>query len=230
MNYFQDTLFVIPARGGSKGLIKKNILPLFDKPLICYSIDLARQLTNDENICVSTDDKEIIKVVENYGLEVPFIRPAELATDNATTNDVLIHAIKYYEENRRHFNKIILLQPTSPLRTSEQIIEADSLYSNSLDMVVSVRKSHAASVICNENKEGYLELTLNKSGERRQNNKEYYEYNGSIYIINIHELKKKGLQGFTKKVKYVMPEINSIDIDTELDFKLVELILEESAK
>ena len=84
----EDILVVIPARGGSKGLPGKNIKKLCGKPLIAYSIDMARAITSDENICVSTDDQGIIDVVENYGLKVPFVRPAKYATDTSTTNDV----------------------------------------------------------------------------------------------------------------------------------------------
>ena len=90
----EDILVVIPARGGSKGLPGKNIKNLCGKPLIAYSIDVARAITIDDNICVSTDDQKIIDVVEKYGLHVPFVRPAELASDTASTNDVLLHAVK----------------------------------------------------------------------------------------------------------------------------------------
>ena len=124
----EDILVVIPARGGSKGLPGKNIKNLCGKPLIVYSIDVARAITIDDNICVSTDDQNIIDVVEIYGLHVPFVRPAELASDTASTNDVLLHAIKFYEDKGKKFNKILLLQPTSPLRTVEQVKEAISLY------------------------------------------------------------------------------------------------------
>lgn len=90
------TLVIIPARGGSKGIPKKNIKNFCGKPLIYYSIDIARQLVEDDDICISTDDSEIIDCVKNYGLNVPFIRPSELSNDTATTNDVLLHALDYY--------------------------------------------------------------------------------------------------------------------------------------
>jgi len=93
----ENVLVVIPARGGSKGIPHKNIKILGDKPLICYSIDVARQITTDDNICVTTDDDEIIKVVENYGLKVPFKRPAELATDHCGSNDVILHTLNFFE-------------------------------------------------------------------------------------------------------------------------------------
>ena len=221
-------LVIIPARGGSKGLPGKNIKELCGKPLICYSIDIARSITSDDSICVSTDDQQIKKVVENYGLHVPFTRPEVLATDNATTNDVLIHAIDYYEKNGKTYDVIILLQPTSPLRRKEDVKKAMSLYNSEIDMVVSVTESHAPSVLCCENQDGYLELVHNKTASGRQMLPTFYEYNGAVYIINVKSLKEKGLSAFTRKLKYIMPKVNSIDIDDIYDFTLVESIIQQN--
>ena len=221
----EDILVVIPARGGSKGLPGKNIRMLCGKPLIAYSIDVARAITSDENICVSTDDSHIIEVVEKYGLKVPFVRPAEYASDTATTNDVLLHAVDYYEKQGKHYAKLLLLQPTSPLRKVEEVREAICLYRNDIDMVVSVTKSHASAVLCNDNREGFVELVYNKSAQGRQSLPAFYEFNGAIYVINIEALKQKGLAGFDKRIKYVMPKETSIDIDDIYDFMLVENIL-----
>ena len=220
-------LFVIPARGGSKGIPHKNIKPLNGKPLIFYSIDVARKLTTDDHICVSTDDDEIIEIVESYGLKVPFKRPDHLATDTATTNDVLLHAIDYYEGMGLFYDLLILLQPTSPLRNATHIREALNLYNDDLDMVVSVKKSQSLSVLCKENEKGFLELCFNQYGARRQDLSPFYEYNGAIYIINVKRLKEKGLSGFTKKKKYVMDEFSSIDIDIPLDWIITEEIIRQ---
>lgn len=217
-------LTIIPARGGSKGLPGKNILPLCGKPLICYAIDIARSVCSDEDICVSSDDQMIIKIVEEYGLRVPFVRPAEFASDTATTNDVLLHAVNFYKEQGKEYDVVLLLQPTSPLRTSEQIKEAVEFYDADCDMVVSVKKSHAASVMCHQNEQGWLVPTLTKA-QRRQDAPDFFEYNGAIYVINVKSLMQKGLAGFNKERKYIMPEINSIDIDTKLDFDFCEHIL-----
>ena len=154
MNKLTDTLFVITARGGSKGLPGKNIKDLCGKPLIAYSIDVARAFTDDENICVSTDSEEIKQVVEQYGLKVPFLRPDYLATDTATSNDVLVHAVNFFKEQGREYKKLVLLQPTSPLRTSEDVKGAMELFRDDIDMVVSVMKSHAPAVLCKEDEEG----------------------------------------------------------------------------
>ena len=218
-------LYIIPARGGSKRLPGKNIKPLAGKPLICYSIDVARAFTSDDNICVSTDDDKIIETVEDYGLKVPFKRPANLATDDATTNDVLLHALDFYKKKGRTYDIIVLLQPTSPLRKAEHVQEALSLFSEDLDMVVSVKRTTAPSLLCKENKEGFLVFSFENPKADL-----HYEYNGAVYVINANALKKKNLSGFTRKKKYVMDEKVSVDIDTELDWKYAEFLMRYSNK
>lgn len=218
-------LYIIPARGGSKGVPYKNIKLLNNKPLIYYTLDVARALSEEHDICVSTDDQKIVDVVEMYPQKVPFIRPDHLATDNAGTYDVLMHAIQHYESIGKTYDAIVLLQPTSPLRTVQQVSEALMLFHTELDMVVSVKKSHTAGVICSENENGYLEMTLNHSSFRRQDMKPFYEYNGAIYVINVQSLKQMRISNFKKVVKYVMDEESSIDIDTELDIKIAEFLL-----
>ena len=128
------SLFLIPARGGSKGIPHKNIKELNGKPLIHYSIDIARAVADDEDICVSTDDEEIIKCVEQMGLKVPFVRPAELASDTATTSDVICHAINYYKSLGKEYDNVVLLQPTSPLRKAYQVKEAMELYTKAIEL------------------------------------------------------------------------------------------------
>jgi len=221
-----DLLFVIPARGGSKGIPHKNIKKLNGRPLIEYSIDVARKLTDDKNICISTDDMEIAKTVEKYGLHVPFIRPGRLASDTATSNDVICHALNYYENKGIRYDSVVLLQPTSPLRTANQVSEAIGLYSEDIDMVVSVKETLASVLLFKENSQGYLEHAFDvTNGIRRQDALKLYEYNGAIYVINRDSIVNKGMAGFTKIKKYVMPERNSIDIDSMLDWKMCETLL-----
>lgn len=227
----ENILVIIPARGGSKGIPKKNIKELNGKPLIYYSIDIARGITSDDNICVSTDSDEIIQCVENYGLNVPFKRPDELATDYIGTNDVLLHALNFYEEKGKTIDTILLLQPTSPFRKIDHILEAYKLYSNELDMLVSVKET-AANPYYNcfeEDENGYLVISKGDGKlERRQDAPKAYEYNGSIYIINPSALKEKGLANMTKISKYEMDTYYSIDLDTMFDWKMAELMLTEN--
>jgi N-acylneuraminate cytidylyltransferase len=222
-----DTLFVVPARGGSKGLPGKNIRDLCGKPLIAYSIDIARAFTDDNNICVSTDSAEIKDVVEKYGLKVPFLRPESLATDSASSNDVLVHAVRFYKNLGRDYKKICLLQPTSPLRSVNDVQGSLDLYSDDVDMVVSVVKSHAPAVLCADDENGFVQLIYNKNAEGRQQLKEMYEFNGAVYVINVESLLEKGMKNFSRKVKYVMSKEHSVDIDDIYDFKLVESMMKE---
>lgn len=223
-------LVVIPARGGSKGIPRKNIKPLAGKPLIYYTIDVARAIVPDIDICVSTDDEEIIQVVEDYGLKVPFKRPDKLATDTAGTYEVLLHALDFYEKQERYYDVLILLQNTSPFRTVDHVKEALKLYTPELDMVVSVKECPANPYYCifEEDNNGYLHVCKGDGNIfRRQDAPKVYEYNGAIYIINIESLKHQHMHKFTKRIKYVMDEKSSCDLDTMNDWLIAEMIKRE---
>ena len=225
------SLVIIPARGGSKGIPHKNIKPLNGKPLIYYTIDVARAIVSDDNICVSTDDDEIIKCVEKYNLKVPFVRPAELATDTAGTYEVLLHALDFYEKQGKQFDNIILLQNTSPFRTAENVKEALLLYSDQIDMVVSVKETSSNPYYnCfEEDDNGFLQISKgNGLFTRRQDVPKAYEYNGAIYVINPKRLKEKPLGRFTKRIKYVMDDLHSVDLDNMIDWKFAEFVIKEN--
>ena len=224
-------LVIIPARGGSKGIPHKNIKLLGGKPLICRAIDNARAVAPDSDICVSTDDSEIIQVVEDYGLKVPFIRPTELAADNSGTYEVLLHALSFYEQQGRTYDTIILLQPTSPFRRDEDISEALKLYSPDIDMVVSVTEARANPYYnCFEtDSDGFLHVSKGDGKYiRRQDAPKAWEYNGAIYIINPQPLKRKSLGEFKRRRMYEMDELHSLDLDTPLDWRIAELLIAEN--
>jgi N-acylneuraminate cytidylyltransferase len=220
-------LVVIPARGGSKGIPRKNVKLLNGQPLIHYTIEAAREVFTDDEICVSTDDLEIKTISERIGLNVPFIRPAELATDEASTNDVLLHAIKFYRERGYNADVLIILQPTSPFRKAHHIIEALQLYTPSLEMVVSVKETKANPyyVLREEDENGYLVKSKELNVTRRQDLPKVWELNGAIYIINIDALETKTISQLSKVKKYVMDENSSHDIDTMTDWTLAECLL-----
>lgn len=226
-------LVIIPARGGSKGIPHKNIKLLAGKPLIHYTIDSARQIVSDEDICVSTDDQEIIKCVENYGLKVPFVRPEALATDTAGTYEVLLHALDYYEQQGKKYDVVLLLQNTSPFRKTEQIKEALALYRDDLDMVVSVKECPANPYYCvfEEDQEGYLHVCKGDGNMfRRQDVPKVYEYNGAIYVMNAKTLKTTHMHKMKKRVKYVMNDMTSFDLDTMWDWQMAESIITQGMK
>ncbi|MBU2948252.1 cytidylyltransferase domain-containing protein [Zobellia uliginosa] len=224
-------MVVIPARGGSKGIPGKNIKKLGGKPLIEYTIKAAREVFQDNEIIVSTDDPKIITVVNTIGLNVPFIRPSNLASDSAGTYEVLLHALEHVESTGYNPDVLILLQPTSPFRSSQHIKEAMKLYetSSELEMVVSVSESKANPyfVLFEENEQGYLQNSKKGSFSRRQDCPQVWEFNGAIYIMNVRALKSKRLSEFTKRAKYVMDEISSHDLDTPLDWLVAKAIIEE---
>lgn len=223
-------LVVIPARGGSKGIPRKNIKPFDGKPLIYYTIDVARAIVSDDDICVSTEDNEIIQMVENYGLQVPFKRPEELATDTAGTYEVLLHALDFYEKRGKYYDALILLQNTSPFRTVEHVKNALKLYTPNVDMVVSVKEctENPYYSIYEEDNEGYLHVCKGDGNIfRRQDAPKVYEYNGAIYIMNVKTLKVTHMHKMQKRVKYVMDERSSFDLDTMTDWMIAEMIKKE---
>ncbi|MBU0490168.1 MAG: acylneuraminate cytidylyltransferase family protein [Bacteroidetes bacterium] len=222
-------LVIIPARGGSKGVPGKNIKLLNGKPLILYSIEAARELFSDDIICVSTDNEDIKSVAESAGLNVPFIRPTELATDTAGSYEVLIHALNYYESEGYIPDTVIILQPTSPFRKSLHIQESMALYDNQCEMVVSVKisKSNPYYTLREEDENGWLVKSKTGDFTRRQDCPIVYEVNGAVYIVNVNSLKTKPLIKFSNVRKYLMDEFCSHDIDTPLDWEIAEFICKE---
>ncbi|HEX2535870.1 MAG TPA: acylneuraminate cytidylyltransferase family protein [Chitinophagaceae bacterium] len=223
------TLFVIPARGGSVGLPGKNIRPLREVPLIIYSLRFARLFSGDSDICVTTDAPDIAGVLECYGYRVPFLRPAELATDAAGSHAVMLHALDWYEQARGTYDRLVLLQPTSPFRRSRFLEDMFGLYHDGLDMVVSVKQSKANPYFnLFEEENGRLHLSK-KSGDiqSRQSAPPVYQYNGSLYVINCGSLRRyASLALFEQVVKYEMPEAYSVDIDNAADWHLAEYLLD----
>ena len=221
-------LIVIPARGGSKGIPKKNIKLLAGKPLIYYSIDLARLINKDTDICVSTDDDEIINIVQDYGLDIPFKRPKNIANDSESTYSVLCHALNYYENLGKTYDAIIKLQPTSPFRRSIHLEEALKIFNNDVDMVVSVKEtgSNPYYVLFEEDKNGFLHKSKNGKYTCRQSCPKVWEFNGSIYVINTNSLKQySSFNEFNKIIKYTMNDFFSVDIDTPFDWVIAETLI-----
>lgn len=220
-------LAIIPARGGSKGVPGKNIKLLNGKPLIWYTIEAAKEVFESNSVCVSTDDEKIKEVAERAGLQVPFIRPSELATDEAGSIGVLFHAIEFYRGTGFDANVIVLLQPTSPFRSGAHIHEAMKLFDNTVDMVVSVfeTKANPYTVLFEENSEGLLESSKYATFSRRQDCPKVWELNGAIYIIDVAALYKyRSFKGMRIR-KYEMDERSSLDIDTWLDWEIAETLI-----
>mgnify|MGYP001243409715 CR=1 FL=1 len=224
----KDILVLIPARSGSKGLPDKNIKKLHGKPLISYTIETAQEIFDNSQVIVSTDDLKIAKIAELKGANIPFLRPKELAQDDSSTRDVILHLVEFLKSKKRIPSIIVLLQATSPLRNSTHLNEALKLFfQKDCDMVVSVSESKISPYfnLFEENKQGYLKKSKAGIYMRRQDVPLCYEYNGAIYIFKTKSIVKSEMKDFKKIVKYVMPKNDSIDIDDELDWKLAEYIL-----
>ncbi len=222
-----NVMVVIPARGGSKGIPRKNCRLLAGKPLIQYSIEAAQNIFDNDQIIVSTDDLEIKACAEATGLLVPFLRPAELASDTAGSYEVLLHAVAFEESRGKTPEVLVLLQPTSPFRTSQHIVEALKLYSEEIDMVVSVVEAKANPYynLFEDSQNGFLEKSKPGNFTRRQDCPKVWEYNGAIYVINVNSLKKQSLGAFKKVIKYEMDEKASHDLDTPFDWMIAETLL-----
>jgi len=215
-------LAVIPARGGSKRLPRKNILDLAGKPLIAWTIEAALGSKYIDRVIVSTDDKEIATISKKYGADVPFMRPSELATDEAKSVDVVLHLLEKLKKIREKYDYIILLQPTSPLRTTQNIDDSvELLQARKSDAVISVCKVEHSPLWCNlipgDDLSNFLDHSiLNK---RSQDLEQYYRLNGAIYLCNAEKLKEE--KAFFLKNRcsaYKMNRESSVDIDSRMDF------------
>lgn len=219
---------IIPARSGSKGLKDKNIKELCGKPMIAYSIEAAIQSEIFDCVHVSTDSEEYATIAKMYGADVPFLRAKEYAADVASTWDTVKHVLTKYEENGRKFDVVTVLQPTSPLRTSEDICGAYHTFcEKSALSVISVCEMEHSPVLCNVLGE---DLSLNnfidmERMKRRQEIETYYRINGGIYMIDVKVLEDMNELYGTKSYAYVMEKNKSVDIDCEWDFKMAEFLL-----
>lgn len=224
-------LALIPARGGSKGLPKKNIRPLLGKPLIAWTIEQAQASRYVDSVIVSTDDAEIARVSRRWGADVPFMRPKALSTDTANRRSVVRHALGFCARRPRYACDILLLlQPTSPLRTSGDIdASIDLMLSRKAKGIVSVCEAEHPPFWMNSlPPDGNLGRFLPRSawGKSRQQLPTCYRVNGAIFMAESDHYLVRDTDFFDRwSLAYVMPQERSIDIDTAIDFKLAEVIL-----
>lgn len=229
-------LALIPARGGSKGVPRKNIRPLNGKPLVAYSIEAALALPSLlYRVIVSTDDAEIAAVAKQYGVEVPFLRPAEISADSTPMLPVMQHAVRFVEQqDGLRLDWVLLLQPVSPLRLPLDIENtlriARETDCDSVISVVQVFSVHPITMKRIENGRLLPYCIEEIEGTRRQNySPPAYMRNGAIYLTRRDVLMNDNSIWGRSICPYVMPEERSINIDSELDFKLVELVMAEQS-
>lgn len=224
---------IIPARGGSKGLPGKNTRLMNGKPLIAYTIEAAKEAKCIDRVIVSTDSDEIAKVAREYGAEVPFMRPCELAGDNASAIDVYIHAIDFLNcEKEEKIKKFMVLLPTAPLRKAEHICEAfDFFYENKASTLISIKEADTpVTWYMNKYENGHIVnagFGVGDAVSNRQVNSKYYVPNGAIYILDYMLLKEKRTYYDDKTIGFEMAVEDSVDIDTLLEFKFAEMLIKE---
>ncbi len=219
---------IIPARSGSKGLVNKNIKKLQGKPLLAYSVEAAFESGIADVVHVSTDSEEYAAISKEYKADVPFLRDESVSGDLATTWDTMRWVLEEYEKHGETFDTIIVLQPTSPLRTAEDIKNAMKLYcEKNAKSVISVCEVEHSPRWMNTLPEGgslcgFIDDTATVP---RQQLGKYYRLNGAIYIVDVELLKSKASLYGKDSYAYIMEPSHSVDIDTELDFIIAEAIL-----
>ena len=222
------TMALIPARGGSKGIKKKNITDLCGKPLLAYTIKAAANCPYIDDVIVSTDSDEIAAVARRFGAEAPFLRPPELAEDTSPTIEAALHAIDSMQSLGREYDVLVLLQPTSPLRTAEDIAGAlEAFAANGLKGVVSVSPAQDHPLLIRSIRDGKLEKLLSNSSTcRRQDMPPFYRVNGCIYINAVSEL-SSSTSFNDNPIPYLMESSHSVDIDEPCDLAVASYWLEK---
>ncbi len=224
-------LALIPARGGSKRLPGKNIKLLGGRPLISWTITLAKQIVNLVDVMVSTDDPLIAEAAERAGAFVPWLRPVELATDMTPSIDVVLHALSWYEEKHGKLDGVLLLQPTSPFRRLETVLQGIELFkTNNLNPVIGVSSVSSHPFWCFYSHRGHLKPVIENRSElhlRTQDLPHAYAINGGFYLTSISDLKKNNTFFSEKMMGLIMDKpFEGLDIDTNDDWALAEFAYE----
>lgn len=230
-----EYLCLIPAREGSKRLPGKNIKPLCGKPMIGWTIEAAREALPEAEVVVSTDGEAIMQIARDFGAQVPFSRPAQLSDSTASSIDVVLHAIEFFQSQGVQVDNLVLLQPTSPLRDSEDIRAAVQIFEQpEVRAVISVCEAEHSPLWQNtlesdDCMDNFLRPeVINKRG---QDLPTYYRLNGAIYVASVEDLKTHKSFFLEKGTKaYKMATQSSVDIDHALDFQLAEILKTEQLK
>jgi len=221
-------LVIIPARCGSKGIPDKNIISICGLPLIAHTIKNIPK-SEKNHVIVSTDCEKIKSVAQRYGAEVPFLRPKSLALDNSKSIDFILHAINFYINKGHYFDSVILLQPTTPLRSSSDINQAISQFKEAgSDSLISVyQEDYINDLVMNKKKERVLEpINANHNkGVRRQDHGEVFVRNGAIYITKVSYLLEYEQIISDKPAHYIMSKYSSINIDNYEDLDLARKLM-----
>jgi CMP-N,N'-diacetyllegionaminic acid synthase len=227
-----NILLIIPARCGSKGIVFKNIADLCGKSLIQYTIDVALKLKSNNlinNVIVSTDCEKIADISRKLGVNVPFIRPISISGDKAKSVNYILHALEYFKKLGINYDSVIILQPTSPLRTYDDVVKSiDIFLQNSNDSLISVYKEETVSDLIMYGKYREFAMPLNKNhnkGVRRQEHGSIYIRNGAIYIVKVDYIKRERKMISNTPLMYSMNKNSSINIDSLEDLEYARNLL-----
>lgn len=225
-------LCVIPARGGSRRFLRKNLALLRGKPLLGYAIEAARDAGVFDRVVVSTDDAEIVMVAEAFGAEVPFRRPAELASDTATGVDVCLHALEELERSGSRYEVFGYLLPTAPLRTVDDVRNAYRLLvERGADFVMSVTSYAISPFWALEERDGFLRPRWGREYlVKRQELPDVCVDNGAVYFARVEAFRRERTFYGDRLVGYRMPLERSVDVDEPIDLALAEFLLARSTK
>lgn len=227
----QTVLAIIPARGGSKGVPRKNIRDFCGKPLIAWTIEEALKCKYIDRLLVSTEDQEIAAVAKKYGAEVPFLRPEDLARDETPGIEPVLHAISWLREHEKFSPDLTCtLQCTSPFRKAYQISEAlEKLVAGPYDSIISVCESEVNPYWMKKIEDGKLKdfMPTGINYTRRQDLPKVYRLNGALYLAWTSLLVRNKNWYTEKTIPYVMDKASSLDIDDLLDFKIAEYLMKE---
>ena len=222
---------IIPARSGSKGIKDKNIKDLAGKSLMAYTIEAALRSGEFDEVMVSTDSEEYAAIAKQYGAKVPFYRSAETATDTASSWDMVEEVLSGYEKMGESFDSFCLLQPTSPLRNDEDIKSAYQLFREKAQCaVVSVCEAEHSPLWCGhlpENNE-FVGFINEESMKQRQAGGKFYRLNGAIYIVDVKSFREDRYLYKSGSFAYIMSQDRSVDIDTDIDFTLAEILMKKN--
>jgi len=221
-------LAVIPARGGSKRLPRKNIMPIGKHPMIAYSIMAVRDANSVTDWLVSSDDDEIIDIANQYGAETPFKRPPELATDEIRNIDVALHALEFMESEKGYeYDLIVLVQPTSPIRSSDHIDEAvKKLWASNLDSLAAVKGPFKKRdpILKRINDRGELIAYCSESNLNQR--EPFYIYNAALYAVKRNYFIREKSFIADKQIPLIMDKFHSVDVDELVDKLVAEVYLE----
>lgn len=230
--FSNEIIALVTARGGSKGLIGKNMKPLLGKPLIGWTIETGKNCKNINRVMLSTDDEPTADYAKNVNCEVPFMRPAEFATDDASHIDVALHFLEFMQKTEDKLPKaLFILQPTSPLRSSTDLEAAFAIYKEkSCDAVISVcEPPHHPFLSKKIDDNGLIHdmFELQSAHPRRQDLPLSYAPNGALFLLDVQKFLDQRKFYMEKTAAYIMPASRSVDIDTQFDFDMAEFLMQQ---